>query len=268
MFANGCVVFKESHLENMKAVNYLILFGIFCCITVNAQFINSKGATIKTRFIVPKGFQRVQVEQNSFEEYLQNLPLKPDGSEVLYFNGAKKKNNNIYIAVVDMSIGKADLQQCADAIMRLRGEYLYFQNRYSEIGFSYVKDGKKRLFSQHKDKTYQGFMKYMTTTFMYANTRSLKNDLTPKSMNKLSIGDVFIQSGNPYGHAVIVVDKIVHQTSKEVQYLLAQSYMPAQEIQILLNPNKAINNPWYSVTSSTVIETPEWTFYSNDLRTF
>jgi diaminopimelate epimerase len=152
--------------------------------------------------------------------------------------------------------------------MRLRGEYLYNQKRYSEIGFSYLKDGKKRMFSQQTDKSYKGFMKYMTTTFMYANTRSLKNDMTPKNIWSLNIGDVFIQSGNPYGHAVIVVDKIQHTTTKEIQYLLAQSYMPAQEIQILINPKKSNSNPWYTLSNTKEIVTPEWTFYSDDLRTF
>ena len=252
----------------MNVIIYLIL--LLCCITVplKSQYINPKGMTIKTRFVVPNGFQRLETTANSFEEYLQNLPLKPNGSEVLYFNGTVKKNNNIYIAVIDVSVGKADLQQCADAVMRLRGEYLYNQKRYSEIGFSYLKDGKKRMFSQQTDKSYKGFMKYMTTTFMYANTRSLKNDMIPKNIWSLNIGDVFIQSGNPYGHAVIVVDKIQHTTTKEIQYLLAQSYMPAQEIQILINPKKPNSNPWYTLSNTKEIVTPEWTFYSDDLRTF
>ncbi len=252
----------------MKNIINVILCGFCVVISAIAYSINPNGMNIKTRFEVPNGFQRVQSVSNSFEEYLQNLPLKPHNSEVLYYNGATKKNKNIYIAVINMSVGKADLQQCADAIMRLRGEYLFSQKRYSEIGFSYVKDSKKRLFSKQSDKSYAGFMKYMTTTFMYANTRSLKNDLTPKKYSDLQIGDVFIQSGNPYGHAVIVVDKIINMKSKEVQYLLAQSYMPAQEIQILLNPSKGNENPWYTISNNSTIQTPEWTFYSHDLRSF
>lgn len=246
----------------------MILGVLLSTFSVTAQFLHPKGTSIKTRFVVPEGFQRVTTKENSFEEYLQNLPLKPHGSEVLYFDGSVKKNKNVYIAVVDISVGKADLQQCADAIMRLRGEYLYQQKRYAEIGFSYVKDGKKRMFSLHPDKSYKGFMKFMTTTFMYANTRSLKNDLSPKDIWSLNIGDVFIQSGNPYGHAVIVVDKIQHTKTKEIQYLLAQSYMPAQEIQILLNPKKSYYNPWYSLSNAKEITTPEWTFFAEDLRSF
>lgn len=252
----------------MNIVKYLILSFWCSTLPLMSQFLNPNGNTIKTRFVVPEGFQRVISKENSFEEYLQNLPLKPHGSEVLYFDGTVKKNKNVYVAVIDVSVGKADLQQCADAVMRLRGEYLYHKKRYAEIGFSYVKDGKKRMFSQHPDKSYKGFMKFMTTTFMYANTRSLKNDLSPKDIWSLQIGDVFIQSGNPYGHAVIVVDKIQHTKTKEIQYLLAQSYMPAQEIQILLNPKKTNSNPWYTLSNAKEIATPEWTFYAEDLRSF
>jgi hypothetical protein len=50
-------------------------------------------------------------------------------------------------------------------------------------------------------------------------------------------------------------------------YLLAQSYMPAQEIQLLINPNNASISPWYELKNET-IETPEWTFEPVDLRRF
>ena len=42
-----------------------------------------------------------------------------------YFDGLEKWNRSVYCAVVDMEIGKRDLQQCADAVIRLQAEYLY-----------------------------------------------------------------------------------------------------------------------------------------------
>ncbi len=79
----------------------------------------------------------------------------------------------------------------------------------------------------------------------------------------MEIGDVFIQGGSP-GHAVIVVDLVVNSTTGEKRFLLAQSYMPAQDIHVLKNPNST--DSWYSM--SEVIETPEWTFRSSDLKRF
>jgi hypothetical protein len=50
-------------------------------------------------------------------------------------------------------------------------------------------------------------------------------------------------------------------------YMLAQSYMPAQETQILINPNDESLSPWYPLKDGE-IKTPEWTFMSGDLRCF
>ena len=49
-------------------------------------------------------------------------------------------------------------------------------------------------------------------------------------------------------------------------YLIAQSYMPAQDIHILVNPDEGLN-PWYSASSpNPFIYSPEWTFSKKQLR--
>jgi len=50
----------------------------------------------------------------------------------------------------------------------------------------------------------------------------------------------------------------------EKKYMLAQSYMPAQETQILLCP--ASGGPWYGLPNGSTISTPQWTFDTSDLR--
>lgn len=50
-------------------------------------------------------------------------------------------------------------------------------------------------------------------------------------------------------------------------FLLAQSYMPAQEIQLLKNPSNS-NSPWYSISDNGILNTPEWTFNNGDLKQF
>ncbi|WP_373285429.1 DUF4846 domain-containing protein [Puia dinghuensis] len=50
-------------------------------------------------------------------------------------------------------------------------------------------------------------------------------------------------------------------------YLLAQSYMPAQTIHIVINPLNPTLSPWYDADPTRgLIETPEWTFTISQLR--
>lgn len=249
--------------------------------------IDKEGKTVENRILPPEGFTRISVEKDSYAEYLRKLPLKPYGSPVLYYNGAVKSKENVYMAVVDMEIGDRDLQQCSDAIMRLRGEYLYKIGAYDRIHFNFTNgfrvdyqkwmegyrvviegnqtDWKK---TNQATNTYQNFRSYMDIIFAYAGTLSLDNELTPVNLEEMQIGDVFIQGGSP-GHAVVVIDMVVDEVTGEKLFLLAQSYMPAQDIQVLVNPNDTELNPWYSLdTREDNIYTPEWTFTKENLKRF
>ncbi|MFN8345735.1 MAG: DUF4846 domain-containing protein [Spirosomataceae bacterium] len=231
--------------------------------------IDRSAATIAARFAPPVGFVRNVAEDGSFAAYLRQLPLKNWNDKVLYFDGRSKNTPNVSISVVDLPIGKKDLHQCADAVMRLRAEYLYANRRFEKIHFNFLSDGKPRYFKDFArgDYSYPKFWKYLESVFVSANTRSLHAELSPVPMAKMQIGDVFIQKGVPFGHAVIVVDMAVQPQTGQKVYMLAQSYMPAQEIQILINPNNASISPWYVLKNET-IETPEWTFEPMDLRRF
>ena len=83
---------------------------------------------------VPEGFERSKAGSGSFAVWLRNIPLKKDKTVHLY-DGSVKPDQTAQFAVVDMSVGNRDLQQCADAVMRFRAEYLYSEKRFSEIGF-------------------------------------------------------------------------------------------------------------------------------------
>lgn len=233
------------------------------------SLINPDGKTILTRFHTPENYTRIPLETTHFGTYLRNLPLKTFNSTVTYFDGREKYNNNVYISVIDMEIGTRDLQQCADAVMRLRGEYLFAQKRLDDIHFNFLSDGKPRYFKTYAngDHSYKKFRKYMNYIFAYANTASLKKELVKVSqINDIKVGDVFIQQGNPFGHAVIVVDVAKNEHDEKI-FMLAQSYMPAQETQILVNQQNSMLSPWYNAKEGT-IHTPEWTFESSDLRRF
>jgi hypothetical protein len=236
---------------------------------------------------LPNGYQRVNVAPRSFGAYLRNLPLKSNPTVFLY-NGTRKRNQSAQYAVLDIDVGKKNLQQCADAVMRLRAEYLYKNKRYNDIKFHFtsgdlasyiqwrkgfrarVRGNKVRwVKARGFDNSYPTFRKYLETVFMYAGSYSLNKELKKVArIEDIQVGDVFIQGGFP-GHAVLVVDVARHSRTKELLFMLAQSYMPAQDIHILKNLNNKKLNPWYSTAQiGTVLDTPEWTFGINNLKRF
>lgn len=269
----------------MKYLLFL-LFIIFSCSAETTILKNSSGNTILKRFRPPSGTKRSDEKTDSFAHYLRTLPLKEDGATVTYFDGSTKSNNFIYDAVVNLPIGKKDLHQCADAVMRLRGEYLYRNKDYSALHFNFTNGftcsfdkwrkgyrvgikGNKTWWkkSASPSSSYETFWNYMEQVFMYAGTYSLNKELISASESELAIGDVFIQGGFP-GHALIVVDKAVDTTSGEIYFMLAQSYMPAQEIQILSNQMDLKISPWYRYRSLDYLETPEWDFEWSERKRF
>jgi hypothetical protein len=247
---------------------------------------NPEGKTLQERFNTPEGFVRDSIDTNSFGVYLRNLPLKPAGSFVKIYDGRVKTKPNVYCAVVDLPIGKRDLHQCADAVMRLRAEYLWSQKKYSAIHFNFTNgfranysewmkgkrisvNGNSVSWVQNKpaSNTSADLWAYMEMVFNYAGTLSLSKELKTVAVKDMQIGDVFILGGSP-GHTVIVVDKATNAKTGKQLFILAQSYMPAQEIQVLINPNDEANSPWYSLDFGELLETPEWDFKATQLMRF
>lgn len=232
--------------------------------TEEHNIINVDGETVMSRFNTPDGFKRV--ESDSWGNYLRNLPLKPNGSKVKHFDGTYKYNTSAYCAVVDLPLRGNRNHQCADAIMRLRAEYLFSQKRYDEIEFLYVSGKVVNYFKYLEGKTANedNLWSFLCNVFAYANTYSLSKQMNSKEIKNLEIGDVFVIGGFP-GHAVIVVDKCVNEIG-EVKFMLAQSYMPAQDIQILVGDNG--KGPWYNLNFGEYLYTSEYTFSKGDLKTF
>lgn len=257
----------------------------------SSSLLNETGDTISERYTLPEGYERTETELDSeegtFAAYLRDLPLKPHGSKVFHYDGTVKQNTRAYTAVIDMDIGKKDLQQCADAVMRLRGEYLYQSGHFDLIrfhltngflvdyskwmqGYRVAVEGNETEWVKKAgaSNTYEDFRKYMEFVFIYAGSLSLSQEMKSVMVPDMRIGDVFVQGGTP-GHAVIVVDMAVHRETGKKLYMLAQSYMPAQNIQILANPNDKGLNPWYVLDDQQEdIRTPEWTFTIRDLKRF
>src|SRR6476659_4017926 len=87
------------------------------------------GETIEARFAPPPGATRVAVAAGSFGAWLRGLPLLAPGAPVHLFDGSIKPRQDVHAAVVDLDVGARDLQQCADAVMRLRAEFAYANAR-------------------------------------------------------------------------------------------------------------------------------------------
>jgi hypothetical protein len=237
-------------------------------------------------FPTPNNYNRILVEPHSFSKYLRNLPLKPQGFKVQYYNGKYKHNATVHAAVVDLPIGNKDLHQCADAIMRLRAEYLWNQKRYDQIKFNFT-NGQEVAYAKWRQgyriavygnksswikkgnpsDSYNDFWSYLETIFMYAGTASLEKELEPVDLSNMKIGDIFIQGGYP-GHAVIVVDMAYQPGTGNKIFMLAQSYMPAQELHVLQNPGNSALSPWFSTSFKKELKTPEWVFLKSDLKRF
>ncbi|TGK80927.1 hypothetical protein EHQ31_11900 [Leptospira montravelensis] len=270
-------IFNQNQITNFRFKDWIFLFLIFFAIQ------NLFAESIQERFLPPNEFKRVEYANNSFATYLQNFPLKPKGSTVSLYNG-KIKTNQVHVAVLDFPLLKADLIQCADAVIKLRAEYLYSLKQYDKIHFkisngmdvAYSKFVKGERVQVNGNKTHwktgkftQGtgrevFEEYLKFIYIYAGTISLKSELKKKQISDLKPGDVWVEAGSP-GHVVLVVDKVTGKGGQTL-FLLAQSYMPSQEMHILKSEN--IFSPWFEVPKDETFPTPEWEFPTKEIYEF
>lgn len=251
----------------------------------NEQVVQDTGNVIKKvgDIPLPKGFTRMKFDSMDIANYLQQLSFKQDNNVYLY-DGSLKSNQRAQYAVLDIDIGNRDLQQCADATMRLRAEHLFKTKQFDDIAFHFTSghlaswkayaDGYRPKISgnsvtwvktQQKDTSYANFRRYMDVVFTYCGTKSMAKEVRPIAISDIQPGDVFHVTGNPYGHAVTVMD-VAKDTTGQVVFLLSQSYMPAQNIHILVNPNDKELSPWYTLKEGMSLITPEWVFPPNSLK--
>lgn len=267
LICNGCTTIKEGGEESTPPIVY--------------SYINEEGSTLLTRMNVPVGYKRIEEDNDSFASYVRHYPLKESGSSLLLYNGEKKGNQRSHVAIFDLPIENADLQQCADSIMRFYAEYYYAKKQYDKISFHFV-DGFKATFSKwiqgyrisvdgktkwiksaSYDDSYASFKKFMRMVFAYSSTLSMDKESKKIDVCDIKIGDIFIQGGSP-GHVVMVVDVCVDENGKKA-FLLAQGFMPAQDFHIIKNPRH--DDPWYYEDEVTYpFHTVGYTFKEGSLK--
>ena len=249
------------------------------------RIIESSGSILKKRILAPNGYKRIKAEKGSFAAFLRNYKLKPDGSPVLLYNGNEKGNQSAHIAVFKLPIENEDLQQCADSIMRVYGEYYYKNKAYDKItfplgngfianfdkwrkGYAISINGNNFSWtaSSRNNSSYESFKKFMRIVFAYSGTLHMDNASKKIKLSEAKIGDIFIRGGSP-GHVVMIADICKNSDGKKA-YLLSQGYMPAQEFQVLKNPLHE-DDPWYYEDEIKYpLRTPEYSFEEGSLRRY
>ncbi|WP_062062481.1 DUF4846 domain-containing protein [Aquimarina longa] len=241
------------------------------------DYINPKGDSISTRVIVPDGYKRVKYASGSFQEYLRHYSLKPYGHKIINYDGSTYFAQGWHDAILEIPVPSNGLQQCADALMRVRSEYLWKKNEKDRIGFNFTSghycswdkyaqgyrpkiNGNKVTF--HKTATPNhsktSFYKYLNLIYTYAGTLSMYNELQKIPVKEVKIGDMLVKPGSP-GHIEIIVDEIINNKGDKM-YLLAQGNTPAQNVCLLKNYEDISISPWYIFDENQPVYTPSYHF--------
>jgi len=248
--------------------------------------INKDSLTIRSRVNVPKGYTRIEYGEGTFEDYLRTYKLKAFGSKIINYDDTDYFWQGGHIGILDISVPKNGLQQCADALIRVRSEFLWDNNRKDEIGFNFTSghycswtayadgyrpiiNGSKVSFSKSaaKDTSKDNFYRYLNLIYMYSGTLSLYNEL-PKIENAktLKIGDMLIKGGSP-GHIVMICDEAMNADGEKI-YLLFQGNTPAQSVHLVKNLEDSSISPWYRLEKDAVIPVSNYTFYDSKFVRF
>ncbi len=236
---------------------------------------------------LPDGYKRIEVEAGSYSDWLRQLPIRNTQHEIYQYDGKKVTEHAASYAVIDIDVGDRDLQQCGDAIIRFRADYLFSKSLYDSIAFTFTsgdtayytgwRAGLRPNVKAQKvewsklaevDSSYSGFREYLDSVFMYAGTYSLSKEMKQvKSVDSIQIGDFFVLGGFP-GHAVIVADMAVTPADRRKLFLLIQGYTPAQDIHIIKNPARDDGLPWFELPAGDTLEILHWKFTEKHLRRF
>jgi hypothetical protein len=222
----------------------------------------------------------VSFEEQSWPFFLQHLPQL--NRPILDFTGSPVAYQDKHVAIVPYDVGTSDLQQCADALIRLRAEYLFARHQYAAIAFHFVSGqyyswdsyclglrpvahGNSVVFKQAAPcaATHETLRKYLDVVFTYASTISLAKEL--HKTDRFAVGTVVIHPGSP-GHCFIIVDEAKNAQGEKV-FKLAEGYTPAQSIYILRNIWADGISPWYKLQRGT-IRTASYDFTVYELGTF
>ena len=250
------------------------------------SYIHKEGMTIKDRVLIPEGFTRAPYAEGTFQEYVRNYDLKPFSAKVINYDGNPYFYQLGHVGVLEIPVPDNGLQQCADALIRIRSEYLWEKGQKDKIGFNFTSghycswsqyaegyrpkiNGNKVTFHKtaHADHSKANFYRYLNLIFTYSGTISLYQELQKiTAIDQLEIGDMLIVGGSP-GHVVMIGDVIQNDVG-EKRFLLFQGNTPAQSVHILKNLDDTDISPWYKLKLNSEISVPGYTFASSKFVRF
>lgn len=231
------------------------------------HLIHKKELKIFAKFDTPLNYTRKQ-NLTDFGRWLNNISLKNDNVPVYTYNGQAKPNPNIYVGVLDLEQPTKNVQFNENGVISLRAEYFFQAKKYDKLDALAKIPTNPIPYTKYinGDYSYKKFKEYLTYYLENSNPSTIKYLLEPIPFKDLQIGDVLFQKGATKSHAVIVMDTSTDNKGNKL-YILAQTYYPSQDIQIITNPSNDYISPWYEAAEG-IILTPEWRFLSSDLMRF
>ncbi len=244
-------------------------------------------STIRSRFQPPRGYVWIKEQPGSFGDFLVNFPLYPENFPIRDYQQIPISKQNNHAAILKIDVGEKDLQQCADAWIRLYAEHLWSKKEYDKIVFEFtsgqklswndfkkgmrsteLKDRVKFHQSAKFDDSYSNFRNYLNLVFNYAGTISLDRESIPILKNSdIQTGDFLIKPGSP-GHSVFIVGRAQNAKGRTV-YLLAESFMPAQDVHIIKNHSNQLISPWYVLdVNAPATKTSRYLFRPTSIKRF
>jgi hypothetical protein len=232
---------------------------------------------LSAAFPPPAGFSRVPSASGDFAAFARALPLKESEAKVVDYSGRPLYDDGHHpniARVIDIDVGSRDLQQCADLVFRMNAEWrrtrgdramayplasgqLLSYARYLE-GERVVPSGSRVRLEVRAPKradSRAAFRAYLDDLFGWANTASLERASKSVALAEARPGDFFVMSGVPFGHAVLILD-VARDGRGQTALLLAQSYIPAQSVQVL-RPSR--ETAWFVLPNDAPeIVTPFW----------
>lgn len=228
--------------------------------------------TIADRFPVPKGCTEATPEEGSFAAWLAARPLASEDTPVRTADGDRVRFTfSPALAVLDMDL--LGPQDCADSVIRLRGDYLWSAGGADDLTLKYLSgdaipwarwaEGCRPKLNLARSRVARwdcgdtrtdgrdDFTAYLKNVMRYANSFALARDLTPIDPNDVGPGDVLTQP-NPsggIGHAAIVARTITCDDGATRRHLVVNGFLPPQSVHVIgRRTSFGALRPWFTIS--------------------